>query len=206
MKLTSETKFFLGIVGVTILVIVGAVFLFSKPPVALSRDVLAPERVSMRGPKDAKHYLVEFSDFQCPACSIFSKELELIAKENADKLLIVYRHFPLSQHENAQSAARVAEAAGAQGKFWEMGALLFDNQESLSEEKYASFAASLGLDMKKFTDVRNSKETTDIINTDSSYGDAIGVDATPTFYLDGVKMEITDLNSFRSQIESALKK
>jgi protein-disulfide isomerase len=205
MKPTSETKFFIGIVAVTILLIVGAMALLSKPVKPLSREVLAPKRVSMRGPVDAKHYLVEFSDFQCPACHIFSTEVDLIAKANPNTLLVEYRHFPLSQHPNAQSAARVAEAAGAQGKFWEMGALLFDNQESLTEEKYASFAATLGLDMGKFTEVRNSQATTDIINADTAYAEAIGVNATPTFYLDGVKMDVTSPQDLNNQVEKAMR-
>lgn len=206
MKLTSETKFFIGIVGVTIVLIVGAMALLSKPVKPLSREVLAPTRVSMQGSANAPHYLVEFSDFQCPACHIFSTEVDLIAKANPEKLLVVYRHFPLSQHPQAQSAARAAEAAGTQGKFWEMGALLFDNQESLSEEKYASFAATLGLDMTKFNEDKNSKGTTDIINTDTAYAEAIGVNATPTFYLDGVKMEITSPQDLNNQVVKALQK
>jgi protein-disulfide isomerase len=206
MKPTSETKFFIGIVAVTILLIVGAMLLLSKPVKPLSRDVLAPTRLSMRGPKDAPHYLVEFSDFQCPACHAFSTEVETLAKANPEKLLVVYRHFPLSQHPNAQSAARVAEAAGAQGKFWEMGALLFDNQEALTEANYASFAATLGLDMTKFTESRNSKEASDVINADTAYAEAIGVNATPTFYLDGVKMELLSPQDLNNQVVKALQK
>lgn len=206
MKLTSETKFFIGIVGVTIVLIAGAMLLLSKPVTPLSRDVLAPTRLSMRGPKDAPHYLVEFSDFQCPACHAFSAEVDTIAKNNPEKLLVVYRHFPLTQHANAQSAARVAEAAGAQGKFWEMGAMLFDNQEALTEANYASFAATLGLDMTKFTASRNSKEASDVVNADVAYGEAIGVNATPTFYLDGVKMDVVSPQDLNNQVVKALQK
>jgi protein-disulfide isomerase len=205
MKLTSETKFFIGIVGVTILLIIGAMALFSKPAKPLPRDLLAPTRSSARGPVDAPHYLVEFSDFQCPACHVFSAEVDVIAKANPEKLHVVYRHFPLSQHPQAQSAARVAEAAGSQGKFWEMATLLFDNQESLSEEKYASFAATLGLDLDAFKAVRNSTETADIIQMDLRYGETIGVNATPTFYLDGVKMEVMDPQDLANQVNKALR-
>lgn len=204
MKLSSETKFFIGVIGVTVLLIVGAMFLFSKPATPLSREVLAPVRVSTRGPANATHYLVEFSDFQCPACRVFATEVETLMRQNPDKLLVVYRYFPLTQHPEAQNAAQVAEAAGQQGKFWEMGSLLFENQEFLSEEKYASLAASLNLDMKKFTESRNSKQVMDIINADVAYGNAIGVNATPTFYLDGVKMNLQNPQDFTNQVKKVL--
>jgi protein-disulfide isomerase len=204
MKPTSETKFFIGVIVVTILLIVGAMFLFSKPAKPLSRDVLAPTRVSTRGPANAPHYLVEFSDFQCPACRVFATEIETLMKQYPDNLLVVYRYFPLAQHPQGQNAAQVAEAAGQQGKFWEMGALLFENQDSLSEEKYASLAASLALDMKKFTESRTSRQTTDIIQTDVTYGEAIGVNATPTFYLDGVKLNLQSPKDLADQVKKAL--
>lgn len=205
MKLTSETKFFLGTIAVTIVLIIAALWMFSRPTKPLPRETLAPERISMRGPKDAKHYLVEYSDFQCPACRVFSIEVEKIAQTYKDNLLIVYRHYPLPQHENARPAAFVAQAAGNQGKFWEMGALLFENQEVLSEEKYASFAAQLGLDIAQFTFDRTDKSVMDVITEDQAYGDAIGLRATPTFFFDGIKLELAAPDDLRKQVEEKMK-
>jgi protein-disulfide isomerase len=203
MKLTSETKFFIGVIGVTILIIIGAMFFLSQPVKPLPREALAPKHVSMRGPSDAKHYLVEFSDFQCPACHAFSAEVDILAKTYPN-LLVLYRHYPLPQHANAQSAARVGEAAGNQGKFWEMAALLFDHQEELTEQNFASFAAQLNLNMAEFTKDRYSTATADIINTDISYGDSIGINATPTFYFDGIKMELMNPQDLNNQVKKAL--
>jgi predicted DsbA family dithiol-disulfide isomerase len=84
--------------------------------------------------------------------------------------------------------------------------MLFDNQEALTEANYASFAATLGLDMTKFTESRNSKEASDVVNADLAYGEAIGINATPTFYLDGMKMDVISPQDLNNQVVKALQK
>lgn len=190
MKFTSETKLFLGIILLTVGIIAGAAILFSIPPKPLPKSELISPHTNIMGNPSAKTWLVEFSDFQCPACKAFAGAVEALSKKFPDDLSIAYRHFPLPQHQQAREAAIVAEAAEQQGKFWDMAHLLFANQETLSEDSYASFAATLTLDPIRFASDRNSASIAAHIDEDISSGTALGIDATPTFYLDGVKLSV----------------
>src|SRR3990167_991473 len=160
MKLTGESKVFLGILVATIAIIGVAVFFFSKPtppPKPIAREELVAADSFTIGNATAATYLVEFSDFQCPACRAFAPVADEIVAKYADKLLFVYRHYPLSQHQYAKPAAMAAEAAGQQGKFWEMGKLLFANQDRFSTAPWASLADELKLDRVKFDASLNSE-------------------------------------------------
>ena len=153
-----------------------------------------------------KNILVEYSDFQCPACKSFSdfikSEIEASGSANSSimkKVTFVYRHFPLSQHAHAEEAALAAEAAGKQGKFFEYSNIVFDNQKDWSEDKdaikkFESYAEDLGLDLDKFKKDRDSKEIKDKVNADLLSGQKVEVYATPTFYLNGKKLG--PMNSF----------
>ena len=153
-----------------------------------------------------KNVLVEYSDFQCPACKSFyefmKSEIEASGAANANimkKVTFVYRHFPLAQHAYAEDAAYAAEAAAKQGKFFEFSAVLFDKQKEWSEnkdavKKFESYAKDLGLDMEKFKKDRDSKETKDKVNADLLSGQKAEVNSTPTFYLNGKKLG--PINSF----------
>jgi protein-disulfide isomerase len=205
MQLTSETKLFLGVIGFTVILIIGAIVIFSRPAKPLVKTDLITITAYTRGNQTAAHYLVEFSDFQCPACKAFSSEVEKINQKYSDKLLIVYRNFPLPQHELSRSAAVVADAAGQQGKFWEMEKLLFENQESLSVEKFASLAGELNLDMTKYNEALNDQKIKDKIQADVDYGNQIGIDATPTFYLDGIKLSLNLPSDLTREVEKIVK-
>ena len=205
MKLTSETKFFIGIIAFTAVIIGFAAVIFSQPPKPLPKDQLITAGAQTRGPKDASHYLVEFSDFQCPACKAFSEEVDKLAVSYPDKLFIVYRHFPLPQHPESKRAAQIAESAGTQGKFFEMGKKLFENQSDLSEYRYASISAELGLDWSKIqTDLKNETYRNKV-EADIAYGNRIGIRATPTFYLDGVKLTVNLPEDLSKQVDHILK-
>jgi protein-disulfide isomerase len=206
MNLTSETKLFLGVFAFTAVLIIGAIVIFSKPPKPILKSELVTPSAYTRGNKDAADYLVEFSDFQCPACKAFSGEVGKLGDKYPDKLLIVYRNFPLPQHEFSKTAAMVAEAAGQQNKFWEMEKLLFDNQESFSDEKFASLAAELKLDMTKFNSALNDGKIKDKIQADVDYGNRIGINATPTFYLNGIKLELNTPTDLTAAVEKAINK
>lgn len=190
MKFTSETKLFLGIILLTVGIITGAAIIFSIPPKPLPKSQLISPHTNITGNPSAKTWLVEFSDFQCPACKAFAGAVDALAKKFPNDLSIAYRHFPLPQHEQAREAAVVAEAAEQQGKFWDMAHLLFTNQETLSDASYASFAATLTLDPVRFATDRKSASIAAHIDEDIAYGTTIGINATPTFYLNGIKLDV----------------
>ncbi|MEX1063708.1 MAG: thioredoxin domain-containing protein [Candidatus Paceibacterota bacterium] len=147
-----------------------------------------------KGNPEAAVTLVEYSDFQCPACGAFYPVLKQIHEDYGDQLKFVYRHFPLKQiHPNAEPAARAAEAAGLQGKFWEMHDLLFENQISWSDQRnvdetFEQYASGLGLDIDKFKEDFSSGAVKDAVDADVDGGFSAGVNATPTFFLNGEKM------------------
>jgi len=164
-----------------------------------------------KGNKNSKIELIEYSDFQCPACSYYYPYLKQIAEEFSGQIRFAFRHFPLSQHQNAELAARAAEAAGKQNKFWEMHDLLFENQSiwSASNEAgnvFATLATSLNLDVDKFNTDINSQEIKDKVANELKDGLAIGINATPTFILNGQKLDPNSLNpqTLRGQISAAI--
>ncbi|KKU87384.1 MAG: DSBA oxidoreductase [Candidatus Gottesmanbacteria bacterium GW2011_GWA2_47_9] len=204
MKLTSETKLFLGIIVATVALIAGAVVLFSKPAPTLSREQLVPPGGVIRGNPDAAVFLVEFSDFQCPACAAFAPVVNDIVEKNKDKLLFAYRHFPLDQHAYAVKAAIAAEAAAQQGKFWEMSDLLFVNQTRLSDELVLDFAKQLDLRMEAFTQDLAREDLKQKVQADRAYALQIGINSTPTFFLNGKKLNVTSLDDLKNQVEKSL--
>lgn len=208
MKFTSESKFFIGIIGATVIIILGALILFSKPtpekPALARQDLIAPD-TRVIGNASASAFLVEFSDFQCPACKAFQPAVDIVVDKYKDRLLFAYRHFPLDQHPFAEESALTAEAAGEQGKFWEMGKLLFENQEKFSDDLWKELAKQLGLDEKKYDEAFSSKPLKDKVDRDRAYGDQIGVNATPTFFLNGKKLELTSQADLVKAVEEAIK-
>jgi protein-disulfide isomerase len=205
MKLTSETKLFLGIIIFTLAIIGGAMAIFSQPAKPMLKTDLVLSSSPIRGNPKAAHYLVEFSDFQCPACKAFAGTVDQIMQKNPDKLMEVYRFFPLPQHPEGVNSARAAAAAQKQGKFWEMGKLLFENQDSLGPTIYASLAAELKLDSAKFAKDMTSDEVKSQVQNDVDYGSRIVIEATPTFFLDGVKLTINNPADLEKAITDAIK-
>lgn len=176
-------------------------------PGALSEQVGSDEWT--KGASSSTVSLVEYSDFQCPACGYYYPVVEEVLKENKDNIAFTYRHFPLPQHKNALAAAYAGEAAGTQGKFWEMHELLFKHQNDWSESTTAEsifegYAKELNLDIAKFKIDRDSQETKDKVAHDRATGLKSGVNSTPSFYLNGKK--IPNPNSpdeFKALIKSA---
>lgn len=206
MKLTGETKFFIGIIIVTILIIIGAVVFMSRPAPTLSREQLLTPSTYTKGNKEAKTYLVEFSDFQCPACKTYKAAADEVVTKYKDKMVFGYRHFPLSQHPFAYKAAQAAEAAGKQGKFWEIYDLLFENQEKFSDAIFPELAKQLKLDMDKFNKDFNDNEIKNKISEDQSLGNQIGVNSTPTFYLNGKELELFSIGDLNKKVEEEINK
>ena len=164
---------------------------------------------NIKGDKDAKATLIEYSDFQCPACGAYHPILKKVTDNLGAQVRFAYRHFPLPQHKNAKLASTVAEASGKQGKFWEMHDLIFQNQSDWSEEKnasavFAKYANDLGLDLEQFQKDLTSDEIKDKIENDYKSGIKAGVNSTPSFFLNGKKMENPrNYDDFKNAIEQA---
>lgn len=143
-------------------------------------------RDHIKGPADATLTLVQFADFECPHCALVYPVVHEIARELKDCLRIVYRHFPLSQvHSNAQRAASAAEAAAAQGRFWEMADVLHANNEDLELESIQRYARKLKLEMKQFNRELESGVHAARVRADFLGGVRSGVNGTPTFFING---------------------
>lgn len=160
------------------------------------------------GNKEAKTVLIEYSDFQCPACRAYYPLVKKLIADHGDSFQFVYRHFPLSQHANAKPAAYAAEAAGKQGKFWEMEDMIFVNQTAWSNSKNASnifleYARSLELNIDQFKKDRDSSETKNKVNEDYQSGIKARVNATPTFYLNGKRIQPSNYDEFSNFIKQA---
>jgi protein-disulfide isomerase len=137
------------------------------------------------GHETAKITIVEFADFECPACGAMAPELEEVLAAHPNDVRFVFKEYPLSRHVHGEPAARAAVAAAAQGKFWEIHHTLFSHQAALEPRDVDGYARALGLDMKRFAADEASPATTDRIARDRRLGDALGVDHTPTVYVDG---------------------
>ncbi len=198
------------IAGVLIL-IVGIILLarINRGP-APSPDVDADDW-SKGGGSNAPVTLMEYADFQCPACASYYPLLNQLKDTFGNKLRIVYRNFPLTTiHQNAMSSAQAAGAAGKQGKFWDMHNMLFEKQSEWSEaqnakEIFVRYAQTLGLNKDQFTADYESQEVKNKIATDVRRANALGLNSTPTFFLNGQKINNPgNFDAFRAQIEAAL--
>lgn len=163
------------------------------------------------GNKDAKIVLVEYADFQCPGCSTAAPAAKNVMNKYKDDVVLVFRNFPITSiHPNARSAAAVAEAAGLQGKFWEMHDLLFTNQSVWSNAQlqdrndvFNNYAKQLGLDEEKFNKDVSSDEVTKKINFDVAIARTKEVTGTPAFFLNG---EAIDHNNLEEEVKAAVEK
>jgi len=164
----------------------------------------------VKGNTDAVVTLVEYSDFQCPACAQFEPVVTGIMEQYGDQLSLEYRHFPLiSIHPYALPAAKAAEAAAQQGKFWEMHDKLFENQSvwansSNPQSYFISYANELGLDVALFKQHLRSTMIADAV--EASFNDARdkGLTGTPSFFLNGERFEFATLDEFTAGIEAAI--
>lgn len=166
------------------------------------------------GNTQSKVVLVEFGDFECPACYRFFPIMEQVREKYKDKIAFQFRHLPLLEiHKNALIGARAAEAAAKQDKFFEMHDKLYTNQQSWSQSTdptnfFVQYAKELGLDEQKFKADLISEEVNNIIQADRSYAKDQGFNSTPTFVLNGKKLEGAEasLDYFSQQIDEALAK
>ena len=147
-------------------------------------DPVDPDRDHIRGPENASVTLVEYGDFECPYCGMAEPVVRDLLHD--DDLRYVWRHLPLSDvHPRAQIAAEVAEAAGAQGAFWEMHDLLLANQENLQPKDLIGYAEQLGLDTDRLHDDVKRHVAAARVAQDVESADTSGVSGTPTFFVNG---------------------
>lgn len=200
-----------GSLLITLFAVIGVSVLFTQktntPVQPVVEAALLSDTTHVKGSKEAKVTLVEFSDLQCPACRAVQPLISEILAKNQDDIYFVYRHFPLRGiHLNAAIAARATEAADKQGKFWELHDKLFLIQEDWSAEgnptaKYLDYAKELGLDVSKFaSDLKDSSLDARIL-ADERDGNSIGISATPTFFVNGIR---TDVSKLAEAVDSAL--
>ena len=179
----------------------------APPPPPSARNVDPGEGSPAMGGKKPKVTIVEWSDFQCPFCSRVEPTLKQITDTYKDDVRIVWRNEPLSFHPNAMPAAKAAMAAGKQGKFWQMHDLMFAHQPELSDAKYEEWAKQIGLDLNRWKKDKESPEITTAINNDASYGQKVGADGTPSFFINGRFISgAMPFDSFKSIIDEQLKK
>jgi protein-disulfide isomerase len=138
-----------------------------------------------RGPNDARIALIEFSDFECPYCSLAVGEVNTIMTAYPKDVKLIYKQFPLSMHPHAPLAAAASLAANQQGKFWQMHDALFKNFRKLSRENILALAKEIGLDMDKFTADLDSPKYQAVIKKDLADGETAGVYGTPSFFVNG---------------------
>ncbi len=210
MKIPSDKLIFIIVGAISLIIVAVAVFSTAgnQPPRDISNKDLVQKDSNVLGSRDAKVVIVEFSDFQCPACGSAAPIVKEVAKEYGDKILVVFRHFPIiSSHPYALKAAEAAEAAAEQGKFWEYHDLLFENQENLKDNDLKRYAEELGLNMKKFEEALKNGEFKDKVRGDLDTGEKFGVNATPTFFINGeVHRGVISFEDFQKIIDKELAK
>jgi protein-disulfide isomerase len=151
-----------------------------------------PGRDHIQGPTDAPIMLVEYGDYECPYCGAAHPIVKAIQERLGDRLCFAFRNFPLNNaHPYAEHAAETAEAAGVQGKFWEMHDLLFENQDALDDEALAQYATALGLDARRLIREVLDGTHTPRVREDFRSGARSGVNGTPTFFINGVRHDGT---------------
>lgn len=166
----------------------------TRPRAAGTLSEPAHDADHSKGPADAAVTLIEYSDFQCPACAAYQPLIERLTKEFPNDVRFVYRHFPLrSIHANAQLAAQSTEAADKQGKFWEMHDALFSTQREWSvisnpKNFFVELAESIDLDRNQFENDLDSADAIQAINDDFNHGTRSNVQGTPSLYLNGQKI------------------
>ncbi|HUD11167.1 MAG TPA: thioredoxin domain-containing protein [Candidatus Saccharimonadia bacterium] len=184
--------------GILVTLILGAVALLVLAPKATNTDNLVPVRdqsklVSAHSHKegDGPVQVVEFGDFQCPACAAAYPAVQQLLQTDKPDITFYFRNYPLTQiHPNASEAAEAAEAAGAQGEYWQMHDKLYENASRWRDLKsptstFVSYARSLGLSAPTFEHALQSQQYQGVIAGDIADGNALGVDATPTFFIGG---------------------
>ncbi len=202
-----------SIIGTIALIVVVAVFFSGQTQTTeVDQNVVAGSARLVKGGVNATVTLVEFSDFQCPACRAIQPLVQQVVKAYPDQVRLIFRHYPLTQiHQHALLAAQATEVAADAGKFWEMHDVLFEKQtewddlKSTGEAKntFASYAEQLGIDKATFLAKIESEEIKKRVADDIALGNSIKIQATPTIFING--RQLTAPQQLVSTVESLLK-
>jgi protein-disulfide isomerase len=176
----------------------------SEPDVPV--QVISVDDDPARGVANAPVTIVEFTDFQCPACAGMNPVLEEALKLYGNKVRLVVRDFPLAMHANALKAAEAANAAHAQGKFFEYAALLFKRQDALDVASLKKYATELGLDRARFDAALDSGKYAEEIRHDMNDGQLYGIGSTPTIFVNGKMLKVLNSEGLKAAIDQALTK
>jgi Na+:H+ antiporter, NhaA family len=189
----------------------------NKPQTAPTpKGMIAPpdlaEDVHVRGGADAPVTLEEFGDFQCPPCGRLAGPLQEIEKDYGMRLRVIFWNFPFNTHEHAREAAYAAEAAGLQGRFWEMHDLLYREQATWANSKevqtlFEAYAGMIHLDVERFKKDMASERVKEKVESDRKRGEALGVKNTPTIFINNESIPPTSLNptALRAAIDAAVR-
>jgi protein-disulfide isomerase len=158
----------------------------------------------VRGAKDAKVTLIEFSDFQCPYSKRAQPLIAALLKAYPDDLRHVYKNFPLRFHKEAMPAAKACLAAGLQGKFWEMEAILFENPKNLQDKDLKKYAKEIGLDVDQFEKDFSSEEVDKLVQEDLAEAKKAKVTGTPTLFLNGKRVQNRSEEVMKKDIQTLL--
>lgn len=205
------SKGFLGVIVLVVLIFVG-IFAFSGNKTGTSTKSSGTPTNHIEGQGKSGITLVEYGDYQCPYCEQAYPIIKQVQAEFNDQVYLQFRNFPLPQHQNAFASARAAEAAGMQGKFWQMHDLLYDNQSQWSESNnsipfFKQYAKQLGLNAAQFDKDYASGAVNDAINADKAAGNKLNVSGTPTFFLNGKQLSTNQsgsLSAFEKTIKDAI--
>lgn len=221
----KDAKILTGIGVLTVVVVIVAAFTIGNKPgpeqqQQQQQKVLGESQVKLLLRKNthlikgqnAKVTIVEFGDFQCPACGVAHTVTKKILSDYKGRINFAFRDFPLSVHKNGYLSALAAESAGGQGKFWEMHDILYENQEKWSDKNnaldiFADYSKQLGLNVNEFKKDVKDKKYDNIIKQDIDDANQLGIQATPTFYINGKEFPgALNYDDFKKAIEGELGK
>jgi len=157
------------------------------------------------GNANAPVTIVAFTDYQCPSCAAMHPTLERLVTEFGDKVRLVTRDFPLSQHTEALKAAEAAEAAREQGKYWEYIHILLRNQSALTVDKLKGYATELALDRTRFDSALDSGKFSESVQRDLEEGMKLGINGTPTIFVNGRRVSVKSYEDLKATVQAALK-
>lgn len=190
-----EGRLIAVVVGILVLLFGYYFYAVNTGKIDTIQEVTITETDHVRGAQSGTVTLVEFGDFQCPACGAYEPMVRKLVADNPTTLKVVFRHFPLTQiHQNALLAAKASEAGALQGKFWEMHDILYDKQTEWSgvlnaRDIFISYAKTLGLDVKKFENDLETDSVEKKVLAEFQEGVRLNVMGTPTFFINGKKIE-----------------
>lgn len=212
--MTSEIKVLAGVGIVTLVLVIGAIFFLggsSQAPTTADQKILIRNDSDKIATPSAKVTIVEFGDYQCPACGAAHPIVKRLLTDYKGKINFVFRNFSFIGQESTW-AAEAAECANEQGKFWDYHNYLYEHQSgenkgAFSKDNLKSFAKTLSLDTSTFNSCLDNDKYSQKVSQDVSDGQALGINLTPTFFINGEKeVGVLSLETFKSKIDPLLTK